>query len=1166
MKKQKKVKRFICFGLLLFLMSLLAYKITYSAERERITNLENRLFIENQTNTFHREDQGVTSSILICLGRIHFDPMKRLPTPESGLKASATYPTGQPGYYIVQFDGPIEGSWKSELEAAGAAIFDYIPDFAFIIKIDPKDEQVIRRLGHVRWLGRYESSYKISQKALEGQYIREREATLNRMTFISLRIDIFPGEDVYGIESEIQSCGGFIINKRSTHWKTSLEVEFPKDRLIDLSAISGIKWIETVPQWKLLNNASMDIVNVRVPRDTYGLCGEGQTVAVCDSGLDQGSTNANLLHDDFEDGLGRSRIIEMIDLSGDGAADVSSGHGTHVAGSVLGNGLMSGSNPGSNIFPPSCFAGMAPKANLVFQAIGTDSGLLSGIPLDLKDLFSQADRAGADLHTNSWGGTEGSVYSAYSEDVDQYMWDHPHFLILFPVGNNGADLDEDGIVDGHHIDYPATAKNCLSVGATEGDRPSGAGADDDWGFFWPLEFPVFPISEDHVSDDPAGMVAFGSRGPTIDGRYKPDIVAPGSNILSVRSSAASGTGWGVYDSHYMWLGGTSMATPIVAGAAALMREYLIQEVHISNPSAALIKAALLNSAEGISPGQYGSGIHQEVPDPPVPNNVEGWGRLNLGNGIFPKAPLAILYYDGQNPLNTGEEEDYPVYVTDAGDPFQIHLVWTDYPGTPASQGGLVNDLDLMVVNPSGTTHYPDNASRKSEIYTLIFDDGSAEISYTADKVAVRFTPPIYPVSVESATFFFDNPYESESDVDLVVYEDNGAGRLPGTLLYGKTMSYIPSGWITIGITGVSITSGDFYIALKKTDPDQGILQDDEDHGTSYYDEGSGWERDEGYTSYIRANVRGMDYSTSFDRVNNVVGLTLESPDPGLYRVKVSGYNIPHGPQSYALVMSGAVTEAESLQFRLAEYAVDENAGSVGITVTRAGSSGAVSVQYAVSNVSASDGTDYTAASGILNWSDGDASAKTFLITILDDPEMEGDETVDLTLSNTTGGISLGTPSMAILRIIDNETYATIQFESATYSADETNGMATITVTRTGYGSGAVAIDYATNDSTASAGSDYTSVSGTLSWGDGDQFPKVFTLPVINDGRVEKNETVRLMLSHPDGLALLGILDAAVLTITDDDQPIANNSEDSGSCFINTSKRPLIKGNILRRGI
>ncbi|MDD5723241.1 MAG: S8 family serine peptidase, partial [Syntrophales bacterium] len=549
-----------------------------------------------------------------------------------------------------------------------------------------------------------------------------------------------------------------------------------------------------------------------------------------------------------------------------------------------------------------CFAGMAPKARLVLQsAEDNETESLSGIPSDLTFLFSQSEGAGADLHTNSWGGDAYGRYDSDSRAVDEYVWNHKDFLILFSAGNDGVDADGDGIVDLLSVASPATAKNCLTVGASEGNRPTFTYT---WGGNWPDDYPTDPIFSDRLADNPAGTVAFSARGPCLDGRYKPDIVTPGTFILSTRSSVASKTGWGAYDAYYMYNGGTSMATPLAAGAAALMREYLIHEKGFAHPSAALIKAALLNSAEDISPGQYGAGVAQEIPDSPVPNNVEGWGRLDLEKGVFPAPPLNILYYDEQNSLNTGEYREYTITLLDSGSPLKINLVWTDYPGSIPAQGGLVNDLDLQVTDPYSNKHYPDGVSQKS---VMGYDSGNPLSIAGDNRRAMRFTPVSYPVTVESATFCFDNPNAKTTDVDVVVYDDDGIGGFPGTELFRKTLTYVPTGWTTTVITGVTVNNGDFYIAVEKNDAEQFICVDDDENptGRSYWGSASGWFLSV-YTAYIRANVR---YSTSFDRINNVVGLTLDNPAAGAYTVRVSGYNVPYGPQPYALVASGAVNAA-----------------------------------------------------------------------------------------------------------------------------------------------------------------------------------------------------------------------------------------------------------------
>ncbi len=976
--------------------------------------------------------QENAQTLMIHLGTAHFDPLDQQPAQISGLSTIQTYTEETAGYYIVQFDGPIQPDWKTTLKQAGVEIFDYVPEYAFIVRMPSATATSVRAMAHVRWVGIFQPLYRVSQSAVDMMYATTSEEAAEPVT---LRVNIFPGESPEQMESLIQSLGGIVEEKSSTELKTTFKIKIPADKIKELAEINGIKWVEPVPQWKLFNNNSTDVMNVRAPRNTKGLYGSGQTVGIADTGLDQGSVNPNMLHDDFENGSGATRVLAIIDTAGDGDTSDTNGHGTHVAGSVLGNGRMSGSDPVSSNFPDTCFAGIAPKANLVFQAswdTSVDPPALNN-PTDLNNLFRVARSAGADLHTNSWGASLAGQYTSTSQDVDEYMWNNKSFFIQFSAGNSGVDMDADGVIDLYSIGSPATAKNCLTVGASEGDRPSGAGYDMAWGTFHPYNFSAAPIASDHVSDNDRGIAAFSSRGPTLDGRHKPDIVAPGTNILSTRSSVG-GNIWGAYpaNSNYIWAGGTSMATPLTAGAAALMREYLVSKKGFSPPSAALIKAALINSAEDITPGQYGFGSDQEIPDSPVPNNVEGWGRLNLGDGVFPETPANILYYDHTAGLDTGEYNEYTINVTDTGAPLKINLVWTDYPGTPAAQGGLVNDLDLKVMDTNDVAHYPNHASKKSSLSTMNYNSGVNLSASTNNKRAIRFTPAAYPAFVESTTFNFINNAPVGTNVDVVVYDDDDTNGLPGTELFRKTLAYVPTGYVSVGIQGVVINNGDFYIAIEKSSSIQAIVIDNDGNPTnrSYWHNGLEWGLSS-YTAYIRANIRTAAYSTSFDRVNNTLGITFDSPVVGNYTIRVAGFNVPQGPQPYALVASGHIqaTQAGVLQFESGNFSVGENDGAATITVVRTGGTeGNVSLNYATSNGTATAGSDYTTASGTLNWSSGDDSKKRFTIPISDDNTIESSETIILTLSNPSGGAALGSNDTAILTINDNDSAKEVPVE------------------------------------------------------------------------------------------------------------------------------------------
>ncbi|HUQ34402.1 MAG TPA: lamin tail domain-containing protein, partial [Pyrinomonadaceae bacterium] len=143
------------------------------------------------------------------------------------------------------------------------------------------------------------------------------------------------------------------------------------------------------------------------------------------------------------------------------------------------------------------------------------------------------------------------------------------------------------------------------------------------------------------------------------------------------------------------------------------------------------------------------------------------------------------------------------------------------------------------------------------------------------------------------------------------------------------------------------------------------------------------------------------------------------------------------------------------------------------------------------------------------------------------------------VSNSTGTANSNTATITVNALNPGA----LQFNSATYSVNENGGSVTITVTRTGGSDGAVSINYATSNGSATSGSDYTATSGTLSYANSET-SKTFSVPVIDDTTYEGNETVNLLLSSPTGGATLGSPSSAVLTIIENDpqpnQPIATN--------------------------
>jgi subtilisin family serine protease len=233
-----------------------------------------------------------------------------------------------------------------------------------------------------------------------------------------------------------------------------------------------------------------------------------------------------------------------------------------------------------------------------------------------------------------------------------------------------------------------------------------------------------------------------------------------------------------------------------------------------------------------------------------------------------------------------------------------------------------------------------------------------------------------------------------------------------------------------------------------------------------------------------------------------------------------------------IAILNALGQIPAVQFNSAAYAVNESSSSATITITRTGVPvDVLTVQYATANGTAANGADYTARSGTLTFTPS-ATKRSFTVPINNDTLDENNKTILLTLSNPSGG-TLGGQSSAVITIVDNDTGGSLGFSAAAYRVNEGASVAKITVKRMGGKASGVTVDYATGDGTATGGSDYTAVTGTLMFGAG-QTSKTFTIPINNDTIHEENETIHLTLSNPTGGAALGPISSAILTIADND--------------------------------
>ena len=276
-------------------------------------------------------------------------------------------------------------------------------------------------------------------------------------------------------------------------------------------------------------------------------------------------------------------------------------------------------------------------------------------------------------------------------------------------------------------------------------------------------------------------------------------------------------------------------------------------------------------------------------------------------------------------------------------------------------------------------------------------------------------------------------------------------------------------------------------------------------------------------------------------------LNLSNPAP-------SGSAVAGAPAS-AVVTILDDDPTGDLQFRAVSYEVDEDAGNALVTVERVGGgSGTVTVDYATSDGTATAGPDYTAASGTLTFLAGQMT-DTFNVPVTWDGRGEGPETINVSLSNPTGGADIAANDGAVIYIGDDGASGPLALTSSSYGVGESDGMVTVTVTRSG-GSlgGPVTVDYATADGSATAGSDYTATNGTLTFGPGES-SKSFTVPVTSDSVHEDGESFQVTLSNAGGGASLGTPAGATVTIADDDAAPQGGSAPQGDNLQSTPGSP-----------
>ena len=666
-------------------------------------------------NKFRQAPKSYSGPLKIHLSNgIQFDTRKT-----KGEPALPPGLTGQPprdgehAYYIVQFNGPVHQEWRDNLEKAGAEIMFYLPDYAYAVRMtEAVRANIASSKSEVAWTGLFQPAYKVSTPAAG----RTKSGTAR------LSLMLFSPENLADAVREVEAVlGRKVWHKMETEWapgkwNRKIFVDVGSGEVNALAQLKSVYWIEPMPKHKIHNDKTQVNVqngtltaNLR-PIWAKGIQGEGQLI----QNLDTGCSEVSEYHQDpsrrhayvngtsewywdanhrkvvgqqpggREDELSLEWPAGSMSRYGDAWDATPSYHGTHTSGSNCGN---------DTFVTTTAYDGMAKNARLVFIDGGGDSGSVFGT-WDINRVGAWGwDSAfkylgqRAYISSNSWGSDDSGRYSNSSMEADQFMWSHKDYLWFFSNGNSYSSGDP--LLS--RAGSPATSKNAVSVGAVAAAGTGGAGGANT-------------------------AASFTSRGYNEDGRYSPTVCAPGVTIIS-----ADGDGAGTRS-----MSGTSMSCPIVAGAGALVRQYLTEgwyptgakiAANAFTPSGALIKALLAIS--GDSTTSYNTSFY--------PDSLFGYGRVNLDTALyFTGNQTKLLLTDNREGLVTGDVIEYQVSIPAGATQLKICLNWADYPGVAASARNIVNDLDLDAYDPSAVRYrgnrYTGTGARQSTTNPATSDD------------------------------------------------------------------------------------------------------------------------------------------------------------------------------------------------------------------------------------------------------------------------------------------------------------------------------------------------------------------------------------------------------------------------------------------------------------
>ena len=501
--------------------------------------------------------------------------------------------------YLVRLAGALTTQRRDTLDDLNVELKNRRPPDTYTALLSSDQLSKLRTLDFVRAVKRYSLADTLSTEFQEclaaATQTVDGKVTFQNQEPQTFEITLHSESYLYKVVSLVQaSTGEKILEASGCFFWFTAKLDSPV-----LSALANLPEVAQISPYKapvLFCDRVRELVGVEKVSSQAApfnsLDGDGEVVGVLDSGVERD-------HPDLS-----GQILEAYGLNG--GVDLN-GHGTHVSGIIAGTGASSGRK----------FRGMAPKAKLISVGIFTRKGEMVIRSFHLRVLLKKLYGEGARIFNLSWGGRGSRAYDSYAQAVDKFVRQYPDALVVIAAGNSGSKLRTLGSL--------ASAKNAITVGASASDRT-------DQTTNRPIELSIPPACGETLGGNADSIARSSSRGPTRHQSIKPDLLAPGTLIVAPRASQSSFEPY-LCCKAYRKESGTSMSSPAVAGAAALLRQH-IRVNRRTNPSAALLRALLIASCRRVPAWKRSRRMINKIG---FPDFDQGHGRVDL---------RTILHHEG----------------------------------------------------------------------------------------------------------------------------------------------------------------------------------------------------------------------------------------------------------------------------------------------------------------------------------------------------------------------------------------------------------------------------------------------------------------------------------------------------------------------------------------